>query len=181
MKLRGREVFWLTRCWVPFTLGKWQASQESCWKMNELRDETAALWTDAYFLCQAVLGFDVHGLHLYHGHSDGSYSDICPGRHPDWLHGGLHPLSPLRPIFGELVNSLSLSELLLREDYQSFLTDPDHISSVLFAIFESLHERVSRGWGQWWNILLQDEILFYYASDDSQRIVDHPESSSPFR
>ena len=151
--------------------------------MNESRDGIAALWTDVFFLCQAVLGFDVHWLHLYHGHSDGPYSDTCPSGCPDWLHGGLHPLSPLRPVFGELVNFffLSLSELLLRENYQSCLTDSAHISSVLFAIFESLREAVSRGWGQWWNILLHDEILLHYASDDSGRTVDHLEPSSPFR
>ena len=76
--------------------------------------------------------------------------------------------------------SLSLSELLLREN-QSCLTDSAHTSSVLFAIFESLRETVSRGWGQWWNILLHDEILLHYASKDSRWTVDHLEPSSLFR
>ena len=98
--------------------------------MNESRDGIAALWTDVFSLCQAVLGFDVHWLHLYHGHSDGPYSDTCPSGCPDWLHGGLHPLSPLRPVFGELVNfffSLSLSLNSCSEKTTS------HVSPILLT------------------------------------------------
>ena len=43
---------------------------------------------------------------------------------------------------------------MLREDYQPFLTDSAHMASVLFAIFESSHETVSRGRGN-------DAIHFY--------------------
>lgn len=46
----------------------------------------------------AVLGSDVRRLHLRHGRSDGSDSGMCPSGGPDGLHGGLHPLSPLRPV-----------------------------------------------------------------------------------